>query len=165
MKSNEGQINNQSFTQQHTCTLSTTYLKVRPSFTLEILNFKYHLCHSSKNWIVSAYTWALLFVLGFCVAHLIEVRLRGERDKEKLIIYSRFSPKKNYAKVQNINCPFKLSQEISGEDRLGCSSSAIQTQLGPSSLLEEWSKTPIVFVACVCCRLPPKLGETAKVYR
>ena len=33
-----------------------------------------------------------------------------------------------------------------GEDELCCSSSAIQTRPGPSSLLEEWSKTPIVFV-------------------
>ena len=31
------------------------------------------------------------------------------------------------------------------EDGLCCSSSAIQTRLGPSSLLEERSKTPIVF--------------------
>ena len=41
----------------------------------------------------------------------------------------------------------------------------IQTRPGPSSLLEGWSKTPIVFVVLLCCRLPPKLGETAKVYR
>ena len=33
-----------------------------------------------------------------------------------------------------------------GEDGLCCSSSAVQTRLGPSSLLEERSKTPIVFV-------------------
>ena len=52
-----------------------------------------------------------------------------------------------------------------GEDGLCCSSSAIQTQLGPSSLLEERSEIPIVFVVLLCCRLPPKLGETAKVYR
>ena len=39
------------------------------------------------------------------------------------------------------------------------------TLLGPLSLLEERSKTPIVFVVSLCCRLPPKLGETAKVYR
>ena len=50
-----------------------------------------------------------------------------------------------------------------GEDGL-CCSSAIQTRLGPSSLLEERSGVPIVFVL-LCCRLPPKLGETAKVYR
>ena len=50
-----------------------------------------------------------------------------------------------------------------GEDGLCCSSSAIQTRLGPSSLLEERSEIPIVFVV-LCCRLPPKLGETAKVY-
>ena len=32
-----------------------------------------------------------------------------------------------------------------GEDGLCCSSSTIQTRLGPPSLLEERSKTPIVF--------------------
>ena len=53
-----------------------------------------------------------------------------------------------------------------GEDGLCCSSSAIQTLLDPSSLLEERSETPIVFLLfLLCCRLPPKLGETAKVYR
>ena len=52
-----------------------------------------------------------------------------------------------------------------GEVGLCCSSSAIQTRPGPPSLLEERSKTPIVFVFSLCCRLPPKLGETAKVYR
>ena len=52
-----------------------------------------------------------------------------------------------------------------GKDGLRCSSSAIQTWPGPSSLLEEQSKIPIVFVAILCCRLSPKLGETAKVYR
>ena len=55
-----------------------------------------------------------------------------------------------------------------GEDGLCCSSSAIQTRLDPSSLLEGRSETPIVFfflLFLLCCRLPPKLGETAKVYR
>ena len=52
-----------------------------------------------------------------------------------------------------------------GEDGLCCSSSAIQTRLGPSSLLEERSWVPIVFVVSFVCRLPPKLGEMAKVYR
>ena len=52
-----------------------------------------------------------------------------------------------------------------GEDGLCCSSSAIQTRLGPSSLLEEQSGVPIVFVVLLCCQLPPKLGEMAKVYR
>ena len=52
-----------------------------------------------------------------------------------------------------------------GEDGLWCSSSAIQTRLGPSSLLEERSGVPIFFVVLLCCRLPPKLGEMAKVYR
>ena len=53
-----------------------------------------------------------------------------------------------------------------GEDGLCCSSSAIQTRLGPSSFLEEQSKTPIVFVVFfVLSATPPSLGETAKVYR
>ena len=45
-----------------------------------------------------------------------------------------------------------------GEGGLCCSSSSIQTQLGPSSLLEERSKAPIVFVVLLCCRLPPQTG-------
>ena len=52
-----------------------------------------------------------------------------------------------------------------GEDGLCCSSSAIQTRPGPSSMLEERSKTPIVFDVLLCCQLSPKLGQTAKVYR
>ena len=52
-----------------------------------------------------------------------------------------------------------------GEDGLCCSGSAIQTRLGPSSLLEEWSEISIVFVVLLCCQLPPKMGETAKVCR
>ena len=43
-----------------------------------------------------------------------------------------------------------------GEDGLCCSSSAIQTRLGPSSLLEGRSEIPIVFVVLLWCRLPPK---------
>ena len=49
-----------------------------------------------------------------------------------------------------------------GEDGLCCYSSAIQTRLGPSSLPEERSEIPIVLFFLLCCRLPPKLGETAK---
>ena len=52
-----------------------------------------------------------------------------------------------------------------GEDGLYCSSSAIQTRLGPSSLLEGRSKTPIVFVVSFVLLAVPKLGKTAKVYR
>ena len=52
-----------------------------------------------------------------------------------------------------------------GEDGLCCSSSAIQTRLGPPSLREERSEIPIVLLCLLCCRLSPKLGETAKVYR
>ena len=46
-----------------------------------------------------------------------------------------------------------------GEDGLCCSSSAIQTRLGPSSLPEEWSKTPIVFVVSVLSATPPNWGK------
>ena len=46
-----------------------------------------------------------------------------------------------------------------GEDGLCCSSSAIQTRPGPSSLLEERSEIPIVFVASLCCRLPLNWGK------
>ena len=42
-----------------------------------------------------------------------------------------------------------------GEDGLCCSSSAIQTRLGPSSLLEEWSEIPIVFVVFCVVGCPP----------
>ena len=51
------------------------------------------------------------------------------------------------------------------EDGLCRSSSAIQTWLGPSSLLEEWSKTPNVFVVSFVLSATPQTGETAKVYR
>ena len=43
---------------------------------------------------------------------------------------------------------------------------AIETLLGPSSLLEERSEIPVDFVVSfVLSATPPKLGETAKVYR
>ena len=46
-----------------------------------------------------------------------------------------------------------------GEDGLCCSSSAIQTRLGSSSLLKERSETPIVLLFLLCCRLPPNWGK------
>ena len=47
-----------------------------------------------------------------------------------------------------------------GEDGLCCSSSAIQTRLDPSSLLEERSETPIVFVCLFCVvGYPPNWGN------
>ena len=47
-----------------------------------------------------------------------------------------------------------------GEHGLCFSSSAIQTRPGPSSLLEEQSKTPIVFVVFFCVAgYPPKWGK------
>ena len=52
-----------------------------------------------------------------------------------------------------------------GEDGLCCSSSAIQTRLGPLSLLEERSEIPIVIVVSFVLLATPELGETAKVYR
>ena len=44
------------------------------------------------------------------------------------------------------------------EDGLCCSSNAIQTRLGPSSLLEERSKTPIVFVVSFVLLATPQTG-------
>ena len=46
-----------------------------------------------------------------------------------------------------------------GEDGLCCSSSAIQTRLGPSSLLEERSEIPIVFVVSFVVSYPPNWGK------
>ena len=46
-----------------------------------------------------------------------------------------------------------------GEDGLCCSSSAIQTRLGPLSLLEELSKTPIVFLLFVVSAIPQTGGN------
>ena len=43
-----------------------------------------------------------------------------------------------------------------GEDGLCCSSSAIQTRLDPSSLLEERSETPIVFVVSFVLSATPQ---------
>ena len=51
-----------------------------------------------------------------------------------------------------------------GEDGL-CCCGAIQTRLGPSSLLEERSEIPIAYVVSFVLSATPKLGETAKVYR
>ena len=45
-----------------------------------------------------------------------------------------------------------------GEDGLCCSSSAIRTQPGPSSLLEERSKTPIVFAVFFVLSATPQNG-------
>ena len=45
-----------------------------------------------------------------------------------------------------------------GEDGLCCSSSAIQTRLDPSSLLEERSETPIVFVVSFVLSATPFLA-------
>ena len=45
-----------------------------------------------------------------------------------------------------------------GEDGLCCSSSAIQTRLGPSSLLEERSGVPIVFCCSFVLSATPQTG-------
>ena len=45
-----------------------------------------------------------------------------------------------------------------GEDGLCCSSSAIQTRMDPSSLLEEWSETPFVFVVSFVLSATPQTG-------
>ena len=52
-----------------------------------------------------------------------------------------------------------------GEDGLCCSSSTIQTQLGPSSLLEERSEIPMFLLFLLCCRLPLKLRSMTGVSR
>ena len=44
------------------------------------------------------------------------------------------------------------------KDGLCCSSSAIQTRPGPSSLLEERSKTPIVFIFSFVLLATPQAG-------
>ena len=51
--------------------------------------------------------------------------------------------------------------------RMGCVSPAVPSKLrlGPSSLLEERSEIPIVFVVSFVLSATPKLAETAKVYR
>ena len=46
-----------------------------------------------------------------------------------------------------------------GEDGLCCSSSGIQTRPGPSSLLEERSKTPIVLCSLCVVGYPPNWGK------
>ena len=45
-----------------------------------------------------------------------------------------------------------------GEDGLCCSSSAIQTRLGASSLLKERSEVPIVFVVSFVLSATPQTG-------
>ena len=52
-----------------------------------------------------------------------------------------------------------------GEGGLCCSSSAIQTRLGPSSLLKERSEIPIVFLVSFVLSATPQTGGKAKVYR
>ena len=50
-----------------------------------------------------------------------------------------------------------------GEDGLRCSSSAIQTRLGPSSLLEQ-SEIPIVFVVSFVLSATPQTGGNGPRY-
>ena len=49
-----------------------------------------------------------------------------------------------------------------GEDGLCWSSIAVQTRLGFSSLLEERSKTPIVFVVSFVMSATPQTGESGQ---
>ena len=49
-----------------------------------------------------------------------------------------------------------------GEDGLCCSSSAIQTRLGPSSLLEERSEIPFVFVVSFMLLATPQTGRNSQ---
>ena len=50
-----------------------------------------------------------------------------------------------------------------GEDVLWGYNSAIRTRLGPSSLLEERSESPIVLFFLLCCRLPPQPAGNGQV--
>ena len=52
-----------------------------------------------------------------------------------------------------------------GEVGLCYSSSAIQLGWVPHHCQKNGVKSPLFLLFLVCCRLPPKLGETAKVYR
>ena len=49
-----------------------------------------------------------------------------------------------------------------GEDGLCCCSSAIQTLLSPSSLLEERSEIPIVFVVSFVLSATPQTGGSSQ---
>ena len=49
-----------------------------------------------------------------------------------------------------------------GGDELCCSSSVIQTRPGPSSLLEEMSKTPIIFVVFFVLSATPQTGGNSQ---
>ena len=49
-----------------------------------------------------------------------------------------------------------------GEDGLCCSSSGIQTRMGPSSLLEERSEIPIVFVVSFVLLATPQTGGNSQ---
>ena len=68
---------------------------------------------------------------------------------------------------KNLLTPYALKYSMkrrklwkTGEGGLCCSSSAIQTRLDPSSLLEERSETPIVFVCFFCVvGYPPNWGK------
>ena len=52
-----------------------------------------------------------------------------------------------------------------GEGGQCCSSSAIQTRLGPSSLLEEWSKTPLFLLFFCVVGYPPNWGKPRYIDR
>ena len=49
-----------------------------------------------------------------------------------------------------------------GEDGLCCSSSATQTRLGPSSLLEEWSEITSIFVVSFVLSATPQTGGNSQ---
>ena len=50
---------------------------------------------------------------------------------------------------------------------VGCVAPAVPSKLGwiPRHCWKNGVKPPLFLLFLLCCRLPPKLGETAKVYR
>ena len=51
--------------------------------------------------------------------------------------------------------------------RMGCVAPAVPSKLGwiPRHCQKNGVKPQLFLLFLLCCRLPPKLGETAKVYR
>ena len=61
--------------------------------------------------------------------------------------------------VGEMACMKRRKLQKTEEDGMCCSSSAIQTRPGPSSLLKEQSITPIVFLVFCVVSFPPNWGK------
>ena len=62
---------------------------------------------------------------------------------------------------------YEVTQVVKDGGRMGCVAPAVQSKLGwvPRHCQKNGVKPPLFLLFLLCCRLPPKLGETAKVYR